>query len=263
MVDWTTIAIVPPTLVVAYVIFGIAGFGTALVAAPVLAHAMPIASVVPLLALLDFGAAALNGFQLSDKIAKAELVWLAPLMIAGSIVGVTLLISLPGTLMMFLLGVFAAGYGIHSLFAPPAEQKIGKQWVGVFGPLGGIFSAMFGSGGFVYAIYLSRRLDDKDAIRATQSTLIGMVAAESSRRRKAGEVHISFGCQNLRKPIRQAIDTSDAPMSTIQGLMKLEIRNCRRAEAYAHTSGFGAGRLPLTKIPRSSNLRRKPMQQLG
>ena len=76
--------------------------------------------------------------------------------------------------MMFLLGVFAAGYGIHSLFAPPPEQKIGKEWVGVFGPLGGIFSAMFGSGGFVYAIYLSRRLDDKDAIRATQSTLIGM-----------------------------------------------------------------------------------------
>ena len=66
MVDWTTIAIVLPTLVVAYIIFGIAGFGTALVAAPVLAHAMPIASVVPLLALLDFGAATLNGFKLSD-----------------------------------------------------------------------------------------------------------------------------------------------------------------------------------------------------
>src|SRR6476469_7619071 len=148
MVDWTTIAIVLPTLVVAYIIFGIAGFGTALVAAPVLAHTMPIASVVPLLALLDFAAAALNGFKLSDKIAKAELVWLAPLMIAGSIVGVTILISLPAKLLMFLLGVF--------------------------GPLGGIFSAMFGSGGFVYAIYLSRRLDDKDAIRATQSTLIGM-----------------------------------------------------------------------------------------
>jgi uncharacterized membrane protein YfcA len=45
MFDWTTIAIVLPTLVVAYIIFGIAGFGTALVAAPVLAHVMPIASV--------------------------------------------------------------------------------------------------------------------------------------------------------------------------------------------------------------------------
>ena len=56
MPDWTMIAIVLPTLVLAYIIFGIAGFGTALVAAPILAHAMPIASVVPLLALLDFGA---------------------------------------------------------------------------------------------------------------------------------------------------------------------------------------------------------------
>jgi uncharacterized membrane protein YfcA len=170
MFDWTTIAIVLPTLVVAYIIFGIAGFGTALVAAPVLAHVMPIASVVPLLALLDFAAAAVNGFQLSDKIAKDELFWLAPLMIAGSIIGVTLLISLPATLMMFLLGVFAAGYGIHSLFAAPIQPRIGKGWAGIFG----IFSAMFGSGGFVYAVYLTRRLDDKDAIRATQSTLIGM-----------------------------------------------------------------------------------------
>ena len=147
MFDWTTIAIVLPTLVVAYIIFGIAGFGTALVAAPVLAHLMPIASVVPLLALLDFAAAAVNGFQLSDKIAKDELFWLAPLMIAGSIIGVTLLISLPATLMMFLLGVFAAGYGIYSLFAAPIQQRIGKGWVGIFGPVGGIFSAMFGSGG--------------------------------------------------------------------------------------------------------------------
>src|SRR5207342_1190369 len=53
------------------------------------------------------------------------------------------------------------------------------------------------------------------------------------------EVHISFGCQNLRKPIRQAIDTSDAPMSTIQGLMKLEIRNCGTANDTPHTSTAG------------------------
>ena len=75
MPDWTMIAIVLPTLVVAYIIFGIAGFGTALVAAPILAHAMPIASVVPLLALLDFGAAALNGFtaQRQDRKSRALL----------------------------------------------------------------------------------------------------------------------------------------------------------------------------------------------
>lgn len=40
--------------------------------------------------------------------------------------------------------------------------------------MGGVFSTMFGSGGFIYAMYLSRRLPDKDAVRATQSTPIGL-----------------------------------------------------------------------------------------
>src|SRR5436305_14743097 len=53
----------------------------------------------------------------------------------------------------------------------------------------------------------------------------GIVAADSSRVRKAGEVQISAGCQTFRKPIRQAIDTSEGPMSTIQGFTELEIRN--------------------------------------
>src|ERR1022692_2828800 len=56
-----------------------------------------------------------------------------------------------------------------------------------------------------------------------------IVAAESSLLRSAGEVQITFGFQTLRNRIRQAIETSEAPMSTIQGLMKLEIRNCGMA----------------------------------
>ncbi|WP_172705844.1 TSUP family transporter, partial [Variovorax paradoxus] len=43
-----------------------------------------------------------------------------------------------------------------------------------FGFVGGIFSAMFGSGGFIYAIYLAGRIDEKDRVRVTQSTLIGL-----------------------------------------------------------------------------------------
>ena len=50
--------------------------------------------------------------------------------------------------------------------------------------------------------------------------------AESSRLRSAGDSHSSFGCQMLRKPIRHAIEISEAPTSTIQGLTKFEIRNC-------------------------------------
>src|SRR5436309_2564977 len=54
----------------------------------------------------------------------------------------------------------------------------------------------------------------------------GAAAAESSLVRSAGESHSSFGCHTFRKPIRHAIETSEAPMSTIHGLMKFEIRNC-------------------------------------
>src|SRR5690242_20091093 len=54
----------------------------------------------------------------------------------------------------------------------------------------------------------------------------GALAALSSLVRSAGESQSSFGCHTFRKPIRHAIDTSEAPMSTIQGLMKFEIRNC-------------------------------------
>ena len=68
----------------------------------------------------------------------------------------------------------------------------------------------------------------------------GMVAAGFvAGRASAGEVQISFGCQTCRKQIRQAIETSDAPMSTIHGLMKFEIRNCGTANDTPHDEHRG------------------------
>jgi len=63
----------------------------------------------------------------------------------------------------------------------------------------------------------------------------GIVAAESSRLRKAGEVHSSDGCQTLKKPIRHAMQISEAPISTIQGLTKLEIKNWGTAKETPQT----------------------------
>src|SRR3569623_2816550 len=57
-----------------------------------------------------------------------------------------------------------------------------------------------------------------------------MLAADSSWVRSAAEVQIFLGCQILRNAISAPIEISDAPMSTIHGLMKLEIRNCGTAK---------------------------------
>ncbi len=168
------VAIAFPTLAVAYTIFGIAGFGTALIAAPVLAQIMPVSSIVPLLALLDCAAAIINGVRLSDRIVKSEMAVLVPLMIAGSLVGAWLLLVIPPQPMMLALGVFVVGYAVYALMTPPVRQGLAKIWVLPFGGIGGIFSGMFGSGGFVYAMYLSRRLADKDAMRATQNALLSL-----------------------------------------------------------------------------------------
>src|SRR5205085_926598 len=54
----------------------------------------------------------------------------------------------------------------------------------------------------------------------------GIVAAESSWLRSAGESHSSLGCHTCRNAMRHAMEMSEAPISTIHGLMKLEIRNC-------------------------------------
>src|SRR5947209_1752299 len=54
----------------------------------------------------------------------------------------------------------------------------------------------------------------------------GAVAAESSLVRSAGESQSYLGRHTFRKRMRHAIEIREAPMSTIHGLMKFEIRNC-------------------------------------
>ena len=172
--EWTDVIVTFVTLVAAYAIFGIAGFGGALISVPVLAHMLPLTAIVPLLALLDLTAAMINGFTLRAAVARDELLRLVPLMIAGSIAGVILLVTLPQQLLIGTLGVFVVCYAVYGLLAKPRDDRLAPGWVWPLGLLGGLFSGMFGSGGFIYSIYLSRRLREKDAIRATQSTLIGL-----------------------------------------------------------------------------------------
>lgn len=169
-----TLAVALPTLALAYVIFGITGFGTALIAAPVLAHVMPVSTIVPLLALLDCLGAVINGVCLGEHVARRELALLVPLMVVGSLAGAFLLLVLPPRPMMLALGGFVVCYALYGLWVPPLRAHLAQGWVAVFGLIGGVFSAMFGSGGFIYAMYLSRRLEDRDAIRATQSVLIAL-----------------------------------------------------------------------------------------
>ncbi|RDK02669.1 permease [Paraburkholderia lacunae] len=157
-----------------YVVFGIAGFGTALVASPLLAQFMPVSHIVPLLALLDFFAASTNLARDGRKAEFSELKRLVPLMMLGSGIGALILLFTKPDILLLLLGVFVIGYSAYSLSGYKPVRKFGPAFSVPFGLVGGVFSALFGSGGFIYAIYLQSRLDSKEHIRVTQSTLIGL-----------------------------------------------------------------------------------------
>ena len=162
------------SLLVAYIIFGIAGFGTALVASPVMALYIPVAKIVPLLALLDMCAAIVNVSRDGRNAQWSELKRLIPLMIIGSLLGAAILLRTRPDILLLALGGFVVFYALYSLSGLKPDRQFSPKASLPFGLVGGVFSALFGSGGFIYAIYLSGRIEKKEDFRITQTTLIGM-----------------------------------------------------------------------------------------
>lgn len=161
------------TLFFAYIVFGMAGFGSALIATPVLAMYLPLNMIVPILALIDLTAALLNLFKDGKNADYQEIKWIIPLMVVGSLIGAAILLKTRPDILVLLLGLFVIGYVVNAFFSKKAKTPLSKVLVVPFSLVGGIFSALFGSGGFIYAMYLSSRIEDKQRFRITQMTLIG------------------------------------------------------------------------------------------
>lgn len=167
--DWATML---AAIAAAYIVFGIAGFGTALVAAPILIHFMPLSRIIPLLVLLDFVAAFGKWLSSRKAVVKTELLRLLPFMTLGCAMGVLVLLNLKADLLLLLMGIFVSGYATYSLAVRSRPISLAGYWAVPAGTLGGLFGALFGSGGFVYALYLNARLSSIEQARATQSALI-------------------------------------------------------------------------------------------
>lgn len=171
--QWVLIWIVAAA---AYVVFGIAGVGVAQLARPVLEPFMPLLRMGPLLAVLDFGAAATN--LLCDgrqRVDMTELKRLLPWMLLGYGMGVVVRFQ-AGATVTLMVGILAVAYALHALLHQQAHKSFPATFAMPFGLVGGAFSALFGGGGFVYAVYLAGRVEDKECLRATQSMLIGLSA---------------------------------------------------------------------------------------
>jgi hypothetical protein len=120
----------------------------------------------------DLCAGMLLGLKNRRHVDRAELLRLLPFLLIGMVLGVTLLARASERLLLVVLGTFVFAYGSWSLLGKLNLAPVSPRWAIAAGAAGGIFTALYGTGGPIYTMYLARRLPDKHVLRATIGTLI-------------------------------------------------------------------------------------------
>ena len=150
------------------VIFGVTGFGAALVTVPFATHFVPLPFALALFVLMDLANSARVGFENPKNAVKSEWTRMVPMIVVGTVAGVTLLVNLPRGAATLALGIFVLLFALYSLMKSPQTQRVvSPRWAWFAGLTGGITSTIFGAGGPPYAMYLSQRGLTKEQYRAT------------------------------------------------------------------------------------------------
>ena len=153
-------------LFLAYFVRGMAGFGSGLIAVPLLSLTWPLPVVLPLVVALDYIGSAGQGIRNARQIAWREQLTLVPFMIVGVGLGLYVLRTVPATLIARVLGGFVIFYAVYQLLPfPPLRRS--RAFAAVCAVLGGLMGTVFGTGGPFYVIYLNLRRLDKTVFRAT------------------------------------------------------------------------------------------------
>jgi len=168
----TEVLVLAPLIVFGgYVIFGICGFGSTLVSVPLLAHLVPLRSVIPTIVLLDCVASISMGARLRAGVNMAAFLDLLPFMLVGMALGVAVLVYLPRTALLFALGIFVLAYGVHYALRSGPAVRLPRWSAAPIGLVAGAISSAFSVGGPLYILYLTGRGADADQIRATMPVI--------------------------------------------------------------------------------------------
>ena len=178
MIDlpWPTLVAVGLIVTLGYTVYGFTGFGASIVAVPLLAHFLPLRFAVPMMLVFDLLAGVLLGLKNRGHVDRRELLRLLPFLLTGMLIGAALLAKAPDRWLLVVLGGFVFGYASLNLLRRSNPALISTKWAMPAGVAGGVFTALYGTGGPIYTMYLARRLADKSVLRATIGTLI-LIAA--------------------------------------------------------------------------------------
>lgn len=159
-------ALVPIALAGATV-YGLTGFGSALITIPLATHFVPLPFAIATFALVDLANSLRIGLENTQAAVRGEVARLAAGILFGVAIGATVLVNLPRKAGMLALGVFVTGYSVYALTRGPGGRVVASAWAYAAGLAGGITGTLFGAGGPPYAVYLSHRGLGKEQFRAT------------------------------------------------------------------------------------------------
>ena len=151
----------------AYFVRGITGFGSGLIAIPLLVMKLPLATVVPLVVTLDYIASASQGLKDRQHIRWREIFPLLPFTVFGVGLALYLLKTVETSLLLHSLAIFILLYAAYSFFSKAPSRSSSRLWAAPFGGFGGLVGTLFGTGGPFYVIYLQWRALEKSQFRAT------------------------------------------------------------------------------------------------
>ncbi len=158
-------------LTAAYFVRGVAGFGSGLIAIPLLALVMPLTIVVPLVVFLDYVASASHGLSDRQHIQWRQILPLLPFSLIGVLAGLYLFTTVDSVMLAHALGVFVLAYAFYTLFYKDGNRPASAVWAAPAGGLGGLVGTLFGTGGPFYVAYLKHRGLPKTQFRATFATI--------------------------------------------------------------------------------------------
>lgn len=148
---------------------GLTGFGSALVALPLLSLLIDIKAAVPLCMLVGLIITGYLSWQLRASLSRRKIMPLFVACLPGIYVGVTFLKRADTDLIKTLLGLLIIGFTLYKLLARPKPRRIGQGWALLAGFLTGAIGAAFSAGGPPTIIYTALTDWDKDEIKATMS----------------------------------------------------------------------------------------------
>ncbi|MCK4866128.1 MAG: sulfite exporter TauE/SafE family protein [Gammaproteobacteria bacterium] len=157
-------------ITIAYTVKGLSGFGSGLIAIPLLAFFFPLKLIVPIFALLSYTGTIYQSYILRREAQWADILPLIPFSFLGIAIAVWLLMNIQAELLTLALGLFVVLYAIYSLL--PQQDKTGSRyWAIPAGIFGGMIGALFSTGGPFYVLYLKLRQLAKGPFRATIATI--------------------------------------------------------------------------------------------